>query len=95
VGQSEVPKLFYERYELLEEHPFFINCFQQVGLSDPFPKGGETPADVWFEDIQELVYPEGRFTEGQRPFQIYIPKKELMFNLMRSCVDVSYTSHII
>lgn len=28
VGYSEVPKNFYERYDLLEEHPFFINSFE-------------------------------------------------------------------
>ena len=36
----------------------------------------------------DLVYEECRYVEKYSPYCIYIPKKDLMFKLMRSCVNV-------
>lgn len=36
----------------------------------------------------DLLYPENRYIEDQVPLHIYIPRKEIMFKLMRACIDV-------
>ena len=39
-------------------------------------------------EITDLVYPETRYDYGQSPQQIYIPNKQIMFELMRAGIDV-------
>ena len=36
----------------------------------------------------DLVYEECRYVEKYSPYCIYIPKKDLMFKMMRACIGV-------
>jgi len=38
--------------------------------------------------IEDRVYPDSRYTEGNSPYCIYIPVKEVMLKLMRACIKV-------
>ena len=40
-------------------------------------------------EIDHHVYPDSRYTEGNSPFCIYIPCKEVMLKLMRACIKVT------
>jgi hypothetical protein len=73
-----------------------INSFQTIGWNDPFPrdellvlgsikdhKGLRKPQNAY-----DLVYERRRYTPECSPQCIYIPKKEIMLKLMRSCVGV-------
>ena len=33
-----------------------------------------------------MVYPKERYNEGNSPYTIYIPSKDIMFKLMRACI---------
>ena len=40
------------------------------------------------ESVDDLVYPEQRYIAGQSPFQLYIPRLEVMVKIMRACINV-------
>jgi len=78
--------------------PFFINSFLQIGLEDPFPDD-ENLYDGSLDDespdtykmpskVEHPVYAESRYINGFGPYCLYIPRRELMFKLMRACIDV-------
>ena len=75
----------------------FLNSLKTIGWSDPFPKDSRN-VDGSFPDAKygkvavdeyDLIYPEGRYIEDQVPFHLYIPKREIMFKLMRACIDIN------
>ena len=77
--------------------PFFINGFQTVGWSDPYPdddtfiQGSCDDGDNLHlpEKVDDWVYPEGKLSDKDfAPYQIYIPKKEIMLKMMRACIGV-------
>ena len=86
---AKLPTDFYERYEIYDfvPKPFNIISFVQIGMCDPFP----TEPQIKYLPIEkpsDLAYFRERFTKGQSPGCIYIPSPEIMFKLMRSCVEV-------
>ena len=40
------------------------------------------------ESPNDLIYPDCRYIEGNSPKTIYIPRPEIMFKIMRACIDV-------
>ena len=86
---------YLEKYGLQDENkPHTINYFEEVGWFDPFPQtsfltnlydAGEFECD----DITENIYPKSRVSDPENmPKSIYIPKREMMFTMMRACVGV-------
>ena len=99
---SELNPNFLVKYEVADRkfEPFFINGFKQIGLSDPFPddqvnlkeslKSEEAPFISLPSTNSVSVYPASRMIKSNSPFCIYIPRKEVMFKLMRACINVKF-----
>ena len=92
---------FLVKYGLTDSFPltsFNVNCFLQLGIDDPFPEDDEK-YEGSLDDVDpsifqlpktptDLVYQQGRFIEGFSPYCVYIPRKEIMFKIMRACMLV-------
>lgn len=81
--------------ETIKKSQFMVNTFWSIGMSDPFPdestileQESHLFTNVAF-DINTHVYPSYKYKEGQIPFMIFIPSKQLMMKLMRSCIGCS------
>ena len=78
--------------------PYQVNGFFQLGINDPYPedivslKGSRGDNDPYllglFEDDSALVYNSDRYVLDCSPLMIYVPRKEVMFKMMRACVKV-------
>ena len=82
-----------KKYELWEEEDkdYRINCFEQIGWVDPFPKENLFKSKYTkTEDYEKLVYAESRFKPDEPPQVVYIPRREIMFKIMRACIDVKH-----
>lgn len=81
---ATLPLNFMIRYGLNEdssEH-FNINSFYQIGLSDPFP-------EIFADKNVDYFYPEHKILNTDYiPSMTYIPRKDVMLRLMRSCLNV-------
>ena len=81
------------RYKLSQKHSFMINQLDQIGWqlkkNVPLDENGEPleAEDEKLPGIDDWVYPSKRMVEGIQPDQIYLPNKEIMFKLMRSCIN--------
>ena len=87
---------FNHRFDILDNdlHCFNINSFAQIGMSDPFPNDksqfSKTDIDKFKlpTTTDQMIYDESRYIEGLAPYCIYIPRKELMFKMMKACIGV-------
>ena len=78
--------------------PFNVNTFRQICIEDPFPdddkvvKGSLDDVDDSIfkvpNDVGDLIYGKSRFLKHMSPWQVYIPRKEIMFKIMRACIEV-------
>ena len=77
---------------------FLIQRFITVSFPDPFPDDDkniigsvdDTPNDLKMPSgVDDKVYPDSRYFDGNSPYCIYIPCKEIMLKLMRACISVS------
>lgn len=98
---SNLAPNFLKKYKLADElplNPFNINSFLQVGIEDPFPDDDLKYAGS-LDDVDpdlfklpdhpmHLVYDQCRYIQGLSPYCIYIPRREIMFKLMRACILV-------
>jgi len=90
-----VSENFEENYDMKSENKSYsINFFEEIGWFDPFPANSFL-TDVYDEseltglDITENIYPASRTCcPNHYPSAIYLPKRELMFAMMRACVGV-------
>ena len=63
-----------------------------IGWADPFPDKECGGAPQGLNDLKlpmepsDLVYAQSRYVEGNSPSVIYIPKKAIMFKLVRACL---------
>ena len=96
---SEIANNFLKKYNLIVSNlgDFNINRFFSVGISDPFPDddlniiGSRDDGEDFLavpEKVEDFVYPDSRYVEGDSPNCIYIPNKEIMFKMMRACITV-------
>lgn len=77
--------------------PWNINSLRTIGWSDPFPKEAKLLEGGYFDsrhakickDEFDLIYPEYRLKEDLVPLQMFIPRREIMFKLMRSCIGIT------
>jgi len=67
-----------------------INDWVEIGIMDPFPKERSEDQAVMSspEKVSQDVYHESRYLEGQSPNVNFIPRKDIMWKLMRSCIAV-------
>ena len=93
---SKISNDFLVKYKLVDQPmAYFINSFQTVGWADPYPdddkfiKGSLDDGDNLKipERPDDWVYPKERISQEISPFQIYIPKKEIMLKMMRACIS--------
>ena len=83
---------YLDKYDLNQDNrSWLVNYFEEIGWFDPLPSMSfmtnvYEPQDDE-NDCNFHVYPPSRMTE-EMPRPIYIPKKELMFIMMRSCIDI-------
>ena len=95
---------FLIKYEIVDQadqtlKSHNINSFYILGISDPFPE--DTPQlrralkkvavpdeSLLFESEDQLVYESSRYVLSYSPYMVYIPRKELMFKMMRACISV-------
>ena len=66
-----------------------IDSFEGVGMTDPFPDekmqcNGNVRAPMYHID----VYQKSRYTPDNSPSVIYIPTRNVMIKMMRSCIGV-------
>ena len=97
--QSRLPKAFYVTYNKVFKprlQAFNINSLLTVGLEDPFPNEvsynktrGHLPEEVPdSQDTVAFVYDTARYIEGNSPYCVYVPCRDIMFKLMRACIAV-------
>ena len=99
LDDSKIDKNFLVRYNIAEQgtQSYLINGFQTIGWSDPYPeddlfiKGSLDDGHnlVLPSKVEDLVYPKQRYVKEHSPFQIYIPRKEVMIKMMRACINVT------
>ena len=88
-----------ERYNIVDDRAasFLINRFWTVGFADPYPDDDlniigsvdDIPKDFHSPcRVGDRVYPDSRYSDGNSPYCIYIPCKEVMLKLMRACIKV-------
>ena len=92
VPKNQLNLNFFEKYDFnTQNQTWNINSFEQVGWLDPFPfetkKDEECPCFPRF--VSEMAYESDRFIPKLAPFVIYIPKKEIMWKIMRACIGVT------
>ena len=46
------------------------------------------------EKFDSLAYHQNRFTAGQSPICLFIPRKEIMLKLMRACIYVAQPNNL-
>ena len=74
---------------------FNIQSYNQIGLIDPFAKKlSEPKSKPVLADVADFIYPMSKFDLAESPKVIYIPSVELMFKLMRSCVNIDKVDEI-
>ena len=76
----------------------------QVGLEDPFPEDDhnilgsldDIDPDVYRipESPDEPIYAFSRYKAEYSPYQIYVPRKEIMLKLMRACLGCKVPSDL-
>ena len=75
-----------------EDKSYLINSFAQINWPDPFPhepnafksKAGQPTS------AEDMVYDLKRFDDGKKvAYVVYIPRAEMMFKMMRACLDVT------
>ena len=94
-SQAKIAKKFaFKKYGLFEANdlPDRINTFASLGFKDPFPNDSKFESD-WKPPVSydDLVYDRSRLKNATfPPFLIYLPRKELMFKLMRACIGVNH-----
>jgi hypothetical protein len=71
-------------YELHNEKEFFVNNLEDIGLIDPYSFESEGQTVIDYSEYLEST----RMIEGQRPMMVYIPNRKIIFNLIRSCINV-------
>ena len=69
-----------------------INSFFDIGWADPYteesPNGLEMIKSIKLPSAaNDLVYHESRYKEEYSPYVIYLPSDDLMFKLMRACLN--------
>ena len=83
---------FLAKYDLVDtvDKQYLINSFEQICFPDPFPneKTFESKSLPPKENT-DLVYDNVRMFKNKPPYVVYIPREEMMFKLMRACVNVS------
>ena len=60
-------------------------------MSDPFPLENNFDKEFKFvksSETEHLVYPEQRYKEDETIYCIYIPRREIMIKIMRSCIGI-------
>ena len=89
-----MPPKFEETYGITcTLNPYNVNYFSQLGWVDPFPNEDDPPINHKhdFKKVPwvpaDIIYPLTRFHPKDTPMIIYIPSKEIMFKMMRACVN--------
>ena len=80
----------YHLHDKKEKH-HLINSFSQIAWLDPFPEDAESLKSSFVEPakIDDLVYHKSRLKPGFIPWVVYIPRKDIMFKIMRGCIGVT------
>ena len=62
----------------------------QIGWPDPFNNEEIINQITWKEpiDYDDLVCNPKNLIKGKRPRMYWIPNKELMFKIMRACIEI-------
>lgn len=75
-----------------------INSFFDIGWSDPFteesPNGLDLIKSIKLPSCADLVYHESRYNAKYSPYVIYLPTDDVMFKLMRACLDCKTESEL-
>jgi len=62
-----------------------------VGLTDPFEKeekANNVKGKLPDKGNVPNVYPMKRYLKDQSPLCLYIPNRDILFKIMRGCIDV-------
>lgn len=58
-------------------------------MQDPFPEENWAEKKFKAPKYDVLVYDRKRLKAGESPFCVFLPTKNIMFKMMRACVEVS------
>ena len=75
---------------------WLVNDWEDIGIADPFPNEDSTN-NISFampEKCDIFVYSESRLIEDTSPYCIFIPRKEVMFKMMRACIGCNNVSDL-
>jgi hypothetical protein len=75
---------------------FLINDWVEIGIMDPFPNemSEDQVAMSSPEKVSQDVYHEARYVKERSPNVNFIPRQELMWKLMRSCIGVKDSEYL-
>jgi hypothetical protein len=98
----QLPPYFYDMYKIFDdqEHTDCITSFSQIGMLDPFPQeayleGTKSYGKSYFQAplyVNDFVYSEHKYIQDSSPFILYKPRKDLLFKMMRACINVKTES---
>ena len=72
-----------------KDKTYLINSFEQISFPDPYPSENLFLSSCLPpKDRDDIVYDKCRFFKNKAPYVLYIPRKEMMFKMMRACVNV-------
>ena len=75
---------------------WLVNDWEDIGVSDPFPHE-ESTNNISFampETPENFVYAEERLQKEISPYCIFVPRKEVMWKMMRACIGCKETSDL-
>jgi len=68
---------------------YHVNSFEQLGWSDPYTEELCLASDWKIpKELTSLAYSKCRLKCDCIPQMIYVPRKDIMFKLMRACIKV-------
>jgi hypothetical protein len=61
-----------------------------VGWKDPFKNENHFTSSFKIPEniFEEMFYHESRMTEHKAPYMVYIPRREMMFKMMRLAIGI-------
>ena len=73
-----------------------INDWVEIGIMDPFPdeKSGDKAIMSSPEKVSQDVYHPSRYLKEQSPNVNFIPRQDIMWKLMRSCIGVTDADYL-
>lgn len=89
---GELEDGFLENYDLLNPtHTSLVPDWEDIGIADPFPSEDNQYESTFKvpETVDQFIYADSRLSASCSPICIFIPDKQVLWKMMRSCIYVT------